>query len=215
MRFLPPTEEPPLDSSTGKMKATVFILKKVKYGESDLILHALTASGAKAHFIAKGALVSKRRFGGGILEPTHCLTVTYRDRASGNESELKVLQEAHLVEDFKDIRTSYERLKVAFEFLELVQKFAQEGDEHSKDLFDLLGNALRILQKTDALEILRLHFQIKLLAQQGVLPHDLPNLEVFRRPIREHSFIGLSSEERQALISRVSYLVKNYQESRV
>ena len=54
------------------------ILKKMKYGESDLILHAISMQGEKLSFIARGALKSKKRFGGGVLEPTHFVSFTYK-----------------------------------------------------------------------------------------------------------------------------------------
>jgi DNA repair protein RecO (recombination protein O) len=192
---------------------TLFVLRKIKYGESDLILHGLTATGAKIHLIAKGAVKSRKRFGGGILEPTHCLSVTYKER-HGREDQLQVLEEATLLEDFHGLRSSYDRLEAAFVLLELVGKLAQEGDEHSKNLFDLLGNTLRALQTTDNVQMLLLHFEIKVLAQQGVLPPDLPQLEFFRLPIRDHATIELPACEFQELRSRVVYHIKDYLQNR-
>ena len=54
------------------------ILKKMKYGESDLIIHALSSAGTKKSFIARAALKSKKRFGGGVLEPSHFVKLTYK-----------------------------------------------------------------------------------------------------------------------------------------
>ncbi len=191
----------------------VFLLRKIKYGESDLILHALTSTGAKLHFIAKGGLTSRKRFGGGILEPTHCLQVTYKEK-SGREQELHILEEASLVEDFRELRKSYDRLTAAFEMLNLVGAIAQEGDGHSRDLFDLLGNTLRALQTTEHIPVLHLHFQIKALLQQGVLPPDLPYLSQFGRPIREHELINITHAELRELSTRVNYLIQNYIEKK-
>ena len=195
------------------MQETLVLLKKVKFGESDLILHALTSRGAKLHFIAKGALTSRRRFGGGILEPTHYLSVRYKEK-SGREQELKVLEEATLIDDFAGLKDSYEKLETAFELLTFIAKVAQEGDEHSKGLFDLLGNTLKSLQTSQRIGLLRLAFDIKILAQQGVLAHDIPSLLKFRGPIAEHERIELSPDEFQSTRARVSYELKNYLENR-
>ncbi len=195
------------------MRETLVLLKKIKYGESDLILHGLTSKGTKLHFIAKGALTSRKRFGGGILEPTHYLSVSYKEK-SGRDEELKVMEEATLIEDFRGLRDSYEKLEMAFEVLNLVSQVAQEGDENSKDLFDLLGNTLRALQDSKSLSILWLQFEIKILAQQGVLAQDVDNIDLFRGPIRDHDSIKLSGEEISKLNHRVSYLLKSYLQNR-
>lgn len=195
------------------MQETLVLLRKIKFGESDLILHALTSRGAKLHFIAKGALTSRRRFGGGILEPTHYLSVRYKEK-SGREQELKVLEEATLIDDFRGLKDSYEKLEAAFEMLTLISKIAQEGDEHSKGLFDLLGNTLKALQTSKRPGLLRLTFEIKILAQQGVLAQDIPLLTRFRGPIVDHEQIELGPDEFPLVRARISYEIANYLENR-
>jgi hypothetical protein len=66
------------------------------------------------------------------------------------------------------------------------------------------------LQTTAFIPVLHLHFQIKILAQQGVLPPDLPYLSQFGRPIREHESIQITRDELRELTTRVNYLMQNY-----
>ncbi len=143
------------------------ILKKIKYGEADLIIHALGSNGSKSSFMARSALKSKKRFGGGILEPIHYVTLTYRDTAESGK--MKSLNEAILIDDFKAIRSDYDKLELALFMINCVSHVSQEGDANSDFLFNLTGHALRAASVTENLNLLKLHFCIKLLYQQGVI----------------------------------------------
>ncbi len=146
------------------------ILKKTKYSEADLIIHALSSSGAKKSFIARSALKSKKRFGGGILEPTHFVTLTYKE--SKIESGLNTLNDATLIDDFKLIRKDYDRLDLALFFLNCVYHVSLEGDSNSHFLFNLLGHSLRGLGVTKNILRFKMHFCLKFLYQQGVISMD-------------------------------------------
>lgn len=146
------------------------ILKKMKYGESDLIIHALSSAGTKKSFIARAALKSKKRFGGGVLEPSHFVKLTYKPGKS--EDQLNVLNEAQLLDDFKSIRTDYDKLEFALFTLNCVYHVSQEGDFDSHFLFNLLGHTLKNLGEVKNLDRYKLHFCLKLLFQQGVITVD-------------------------------------------
>lgn len=147
-------------------KERFIILKKIKYSEADLILHALSPQGEKLSFIARGALRSKKRFGGGVLEPTHFVSFTFKQAEQG---QLNVLQEATLINDFPGIRTDYDRLELALHVLECVSKVSQEGDKNSEFLYNLLGNTLKAIETTQDPLVLKMHFYLKFLLQQGVV----------------------------------------------
>ena len=80
-----------------QVKNKVFILRKTRYGDHDLILNCLTPEGARVSFFARSALRSKKRFGGGVLEPTHYVHVLYDDKGDG---KINTLKEASLIQDF-------------------------------------------------------------------------------------------------------------------
>lgn len=145
------------------------ILKKTKFSESDLIIHALSTIGTKKSFLAKGALKSKKRFGGGVLEPTHFVEFTYKE--SKSESGLNYLNEANIIEDFKNIRTDFDRIEFALQIMNCTYHVSQEGDSDSHFLFNLVGHALRFLNtsKSEQLLTFKLHFYLKFLYQQGVI----------------------------------------------
>ena len=118
-------------------------------------------------FIARGALRSKKRFGGGILEPSHFVSLTYKPAAG--EGQLNVLEEATLINDFAGLRKDYDRLELALHILECVSKVSQEGDLHSEFLFNLLGHTLKALEVAEDVLVLKMHFYLKFLLQQGVV----------------------------------------------
>jgi DNA repair protein RecO (recombination protein O) len=149
----------------------LFVLRVIRHGESDLILHALSSKGAKLGLFARGALRSRKRFGGGVLEPTHYIEATYQPpRLRGNELTLGVLKEAKLIESFEGIRRSYERLQLAFYILDVLNRISHDGMLDGLDMFNLLGNTFRGLEIAEDLEKLRTHFEIKVLNYQGILP---------------------------------------------
>lgn len=148
-------------------KNRFIILRKIKYSEADLILHALSPQGEKMSFIARGALRSKKRFGGGILEPTHFVSFTFKP--ASEEGQLNVLQEATLINDFAGIRKDYDRLELALHTLECVSKVSQEGDKASEFLFNLLGHTLKAVETAQDPLVLKMHFYLKFLLQQGVV----------------------------------------------
>lgn len=139
----------------------------MKYSESDLILHAISPQGEKFSFIARGALKSKKRFGGGVLEPTHFVSLTFKH--SKEEGKLHVLQEATLLNDFAGLRQDYDRLELALQILECVSKVSQEGDRNSEFLFNLLGHTLKALETAQDILVVKMHFYLKFLLQQGVV----------------------------------------------
>lgn len=154
------------------------ILKKTKFAESDLIIHALSSIGTKKSFLAKGALKSKKRFGGGVLEPTHYVQLTYKESTSS--SGLNYLNEASIIDDFKNIRTDFDKIEFALNIMNCVYHVSQEGDFDSQFLFNLVGHALRFLNSCtpEQLRTFKLHFYLKFLYQQGVISID-PWMSVF------------------------------------
>lgn len=149
------------------LKERFIILRKMKYGEADLIIHALSPVGEKKSFIARAALKSKKRFGGGVLDPSHFVSFTYRQ--AKEDGGLNTLQEASLINDFPGIRTTYEKLELALHIIECVTRVSQEGDIHSEFLFNLTGHALKAVEVCQDPQVLRMHFYLKLLWQQGVM----------------------------------------------
>lgn len=171
------------------------VLRCQKFQESSLIVSIILTSGERISLIARGAMKSRKRFSGGLLEPTHYIEIQYK-RAMGDR--MAVLEGAVLLEDFSGIRKDFERMDLALFCVRCVGKVAQEGDRESAGLFNLLGHALRILQKTDNLEYFKTIFCIKLLFQQGVL-----DIEDWMHPFLRQPFSELSNGGSEPQFSRL------------
>ena len=166
-------------------------LRAKPFNNADLIIDALSIEGEKLTFTAKNALVSKRRFGGGVLEPLNFSELFYTQARSG----YLYIQEARIIYGFQGIRDNYRKLEVAFHFLKLISKGTWEGLADNKQLFDLLGNSLKALEITDKEDLLKLQFELKYLFYLGFLSLDEDSSEFVAKPVSLHSQIELTDEE--------------------
>jgi DNA repair protein RecO (recombination protein O) len=191
------------------------VLKTTKYSEADLIVTLLAANGTRLQLFGRNAIKSKKRFGGGILEPTHYIQVSYEDRRSrlGGDAELHTLREAVLIEDFTKIRTDYMRLEVALELLRIVGRFVRHGDFGSAELFNLLGNSLKAAETSSDLAKLRVHFEIRLLASQGVLELDEQASRLAGLPIEQHDSMVLADVDWRGLGKQSGVQIRSFLES--
>lgn len=179
-------------------KEKVIILRVIKHGDSDLVIHALDRQGARLGFFARAGAKSKKRFGGGVLEPTHYVEASFKQR-SHEADQLHSLLEAQLIQGFEKLRSEYDRLQAALYFLKVTSRLAQEGTVDGRESFDLLGNALKAAETTDQIEKLKLHFEIKVLGHQGVLPV-LPVATIWaRKPLHEHATMNIEKAELRQL----------------
>lgn|GEM_PF-627143 len=146
------------------------IMKSIRFSESDLILQCLSAQGEKMSLLARGALKSRKRFIGGVLEPSHLVEFLFSLPRLDNQ--LSIIQEANLIEDFKGLRDSYEKLQLGLFFLDYIRRISQEGDINSDGLFNLLGFSLKNLASEEFpnFSLIKTQFLLKALHHQGVLP---------------------------------------------
>jgi DNA repair protein RecO (recombination protein O) len=170
-----------------------FILKTGIRGESDLQVVLFTDTVGILNVTAKGALKSKKRFSGGVLEPINYIECEVQSH--------RWLQEAKLLEGFEGVRTDYARIELALLFLKYYYNLQinSEGQvlEHHQALFYLLGHTLRALCNQEDLKRVESQFLAKLLHEQGVLDlsqdlHSLTELVQvrFQAPLKitEHQF---------------------------
>lgn len=189
------------------------ILKTTRYGDADLIVSVLTPLKGCLQLFARSALKSKKRFGGGVLEPTHYISFLYEDRRSklGGESEINNLLEASLLQGFSGVRTSYEKVDFALWCLTVVHRIARLGGVEGNEVFDILGNTLRTLTETNDLSKLKVHFTVRLLAQQGVYDGHGISEEYLKTPLSQHALLRLedatiADDSKNALDRLRSYL---------
>lgn len=181
------------------LKEKIIVLKTFKHGESDIVVHGLNPLGARMNFFARGGYKSKKRFAGGILEATHYIEVSYKPGAVHDADPLHTLLEASMIREFPKLRTDYSRLEAALYLVKVVHKLSQQGVVDAPELFNLLGNALAAAETSQDLEKLKTHFELKLLAAQGVLPGEEIFANWLKAPLNSHEKINMPREEWRSL----------------
>lgn len=183
------------------------ILKKIPFQESDLILKAILSTGEKVTLFAKAALKSKKRFGGGLLDPLNFIEMQIGPKKS--DSEFHFLSEAQMVYDFPNLKTDYDKIKVALYFLKVLNKVEISGLDDSTRVFDLLLHTLRSLEKCKKQSVLKAQFELKFLSLQGVLDVT-PDLDVFlKTSLYDCDQIPLSTATEHVL-RRSSFELENF-----
>lgn len=151
------------------VEARAFVLRKVNYRESDLIVTLLVEGYGKVGAIARRARASKKRFGGSLL-PMRVIEASLQFKP---QRDLAVLQEAQVVQDFREIETSYDRITVASYATELVRAMTRDEDRVD-DVFELLRRFYDSIgtcdESLDVLESVLHHFELALLEASGGAP---------------------------------------------
>ena len=188
------------------VREKVIVLKSYTFSESDLIIRALNQKGTQLSLIAKGALKSKKRFVGGVLEPSSYIELDYKK----TKSSLYPIQQAWILEDFRKLRSEWTRLNLALSFLNIMEKISQEGENDSNELFHLLGNSLKQAEISSDLETLKILFQAKVLFLQGVLAKEISQLNILQKTLEKHEEIHFNPEEKQYYLNHLERQLNNY-----
>lgn len=147
---------------------TAVVLRRVNFGDQDIIVTLLGRDSGKFSALAKGARASKRRFGGG-LQPMRLLRLNYTHAAN---REMAFLRDIDVVDDFAGLEASLEKITIAAWATELVREVVQDANPDPQT-FDLLtafyadlaaqGGAPRLL------EAVLFQFELRLLDLHGAL----------------------------------------------
>ena len=123
----------------GSLKTEAVVLRSLRYGEADRILHLYTPQRGRISAIAKGVRRTKSRFGG-RLEPFFRLQmVLYQGR-----SELLTVTSAETVDGYPRLREDGPALDSAARACDAVGRLF-ETDEAHPGVFALLCNELALL----------------------------------------------------------------------
>jgi DNA repair protein RecO (recombination protein O) len=157
-------------SRTTKTEAVV--LRSIRFGEADCVLHLYTLDKGRVGAIAKGVRKTSSRFGGRLEPFSHVELLLHEGRG-----ELQTVRGADLVRSHDRSRADGYRLAVGHIGLEAMLRLFVEQERnpsafHALTRFlDLLDQAEAALPAQPALDALVLSFQLKLLWLSGYLPH--------------------------------------------
>jgi DNA repair protein RecO (recombination protein O) len=139
------------------------LLRRLDYGDFDLILTFLSLERGKISLIAKSAKKSTKRFAG-ILELFSLIEAV---ASTGKGRGLPVLQEATLISPFSDIRNDIRKTAYASYWCELLNNWVEENQKQAP-LFYLLKHALGQLDGgAAAAPEISIFFQMRLLNLTG------------------------------------------------
>jgi DNA repair protein RecO (recombination protein O) len=152
-------------------KTEAVVLRSLRYGEADRILHLYTLERGRVGAIAKGARRTRSRFGA-RLEPFSHVELLLHD----GRGELHTVTGADLVRSHDHARTNVYRLGVGTIGLEAMLRLFVEQEAnapafHAVTRFLDLVDDLEANGAEPALDPLVLSFQLKLLWLSGYLPH--------------------------------------------
>src|SRR5918999_4607451 len=159
-----------MSSRTTKTEAVV--LRSIRFGEADCVLHLYTLAKGRVGAIAKGVRKTKSRFGARLEPFSHAELLLHEGRG-----ELHTVRGAELVRAHDRSRTDGYRLAVGHIGLEamlrlFVEQEANQPAFHALTRFlDLLDDVETALPAQPAVDPLVLSFQLKLVWLSGYLPH--------------------------------------------
>jgi DNA repair protein RecO (recombination protein O) len=148
------------------LKTEGIVLRSIRYGEADRILHVYTADRGRVSAIAKGVRKTRSRFGG-RLEPFFRLRLMLHD----GRSDLMTVTAAETVAAYPRLREDARALDGAARACEAVARVFDDGDPHA-GVFNLLANELALLdaEPASATRANALAFRLKLLLAAGFAP---------------------------------------------
>lgn len=148
------------------VKVEAVILRSLRYGEADRILHLYAPEHGRIGAIAKGVRRSSSRFGGRLEPLTRSELLLHRGRG-----DLFTITGAHTIAPYRRLREHREALDMAARACDAVGRMFAEGEPHPA-VFHLLCNELALLDAhpEHATHANQLAFRLKLLVAAGLAP---------------------------------------------
>src|SRR3954462_2872483 len=128
----------------GSLKTEAIVLRSIRYGEADRILHLYTRDRGRVGAIAKGVRRSKSRCGG-RLEPLFRVDLVLHE----GRGELATVTSASTVSAHPRLRDGREPLQRATQACEAVLKLF-DSQEANRPAYNLLCNELTLLDEQPA-----------------------------------------------------------------
>jgi len=151
----------------GAVKSEGIVLRTIRFGESDRILHLYTPDRGRLGAIAKGVRRARSRFGG-RLEPFFRLQLVLHE----GRGDLLTVTAVETLAGHPRLREDARALDVAARAADAVARLFGDGEPHP-GVYHLLANELALLDRDprQATQANALAFRAKLLLAAGFAPH--------------------------------------------
>lgn len=150
----------------GSLKTEAIVLRSIRYGEADRILHLYTPRNGRIGAIARGARRARSRFGARLEPFFHIRAVLHEGRG-----DLYTVTSADTISAHAPLREHAATLDAAARACDAVARLFETSDPHP-EVFALLANELTLLSvdQAHARPSNGLAFRLKLLLAAGILP---------------------------------------------
>jgi DNA repair protein RecO (recombination protein O) len=152
-------------------KTEAVVLRSMRLGEADRVLHIYTLDRGRVGAVAKGIRKTMSRFGARLEPLSHVELMLHQGR-----SDLQTVTGVELIRSHQATREDYYRLSVGLIGAEAMLRLFSEQEANDR-AFTALTRFLDVLDgsphavERPALDPLALAFQLKLLWLSGYLPH--------------------------------------------
>lgn len=143
--------------------AEALVLRRANFGEADQVVTLLTRFQGKIAAVAKGVRKMGSRKGGNLDLLNHVKL----HLAEGKNMD--IITEVELLSAFPKIKSDLEKVTLAYQIIESVDKLMTEKEEHDA-VFRLAKDALTLLETSTKPELITYSFQLKLLSSLGFQP---------------------------------------------
>jgi DNA repair protein RecO (recombination protein O) len=148
------------------LKTEAIVLRSIRYGEADRVLHLYTPGYGRVSAIAKGARRARSRFGARLEPFFHIRVILHEGR-----SDLHTVTSVDTVAAHSALRDHAATLDAAARACDAVARLFETPDPHP-EVFRLLANELALLDldPAHARPATGLAFRLKLLLAAGIVP---------------------------------------------
>jgi DNA repair protein RecO (recombination protein O) len=148
------------------VKAEAIVLRSMRFGEADRILHLYTPGRGRMGAIAKGVRRTKSRFGGRLEPFSHVALILHEGRG-----DLATVTGVDTVAAHAGLRDDPGALDSASRACDAVARMFDSNEGHP-EVFNLLANELTLLEREPARATLanQLAFRLKLMLAAGFAP---------------------------------------------
>ena len=152
-------------------KTEAVVLRSIRFGEADRVLHLYTLDRGRIGAVAKGVRKTTSRFGGRLEPLSHVELMLHQ-----GSGELQTVTGVQLLRHHQAVRSDYYRLSAGLIGAEAMLRLFTEQEANERAFtaltrfLDLLDEAPHAAERP-ALDPLALSFQLKLLWLSGYLPH--------------------------------------------
>src|SRR3954470_7357907 len=151
----------------GPVKTEGVVLRSMRYGEADRILHLYTQDRGRVGAIAKGVRRARSRFGGRLEPFSHVALILHEGR-----SDLLTVTGADTIRAHARLHADGAAIDAASRACDAVGRLFETSEPHP-EVFNLLLHELALLDAdpAKASHANQLAFRLKLLLAAGLAPH--------------------------------------------